>query len=65
MKKDKLIVNITDDLQMLTILIGIDRFVPRGLICNIVKQLNKINNFTLTELHVLLQLMVIKLEEDK
>ena len=65
MKKEKLLANITDGFHMVTIHLGISQFVPRGLICNIVKKLGKINNFTLTELHVLLQLMVIKLEEDK
>ena len=64
MKKDKLLASITDAFHMITILLNIDKFVPRGLICHIVKQLGKINNFTLAELNVLLKLFVIQLEEN-
>ena len=65
MKKDILINSITDSFQMITILVSIDKFVPRGLICDIAKHLYKLNNFVLSELHVLLKLIVIQLEEDK
>ena len=65
MKKDKLLTDITNSFEMITVHLGISKFVPRGLISHIVKQLNKINNFTLSELNVLLKLMVIKLEENK
>ena len=49
---------------MITILLNLDKFVPRGLICDIVKHLGKLNNFVLSELHVLLKLIVIQLEEN-
>ena len=64
MKKDTLLANITDSFHMIAIYLNIDKFVPRGLICHIVKQLGKINNFTLTELNVLLSLFVMQLKEN-
>ena len=64
MKKDTLLANITDSFHMITILLNIDKFVPRGLFCVIVKHLCKLNNFVLSELHVLLKLIVIQLEDN-
>ena len=64
MKKDILINNITDSFQMITIYLNIHKFVPRGLICDIAKHLGKLNNFVLSELHVLLKLIVIQLEDN-
>ena len=64
MKKDTLLANITDSFHMITILLNIDKFVPHGLICDIVKHLGKLNNFVLSELHVLLKLIVIQLEDN-
>ncbi len=64
MKKEKLLANITDSFHIITILIKIDKFIPRGLICHIVKNLAKLNNFVLSELNVLLKLIVIQLEDN-
>ena len=65
MKSKEILINsITDSFQMITIHLKIDRFVPRGLICDISKHLSKLNNFVLSELHVLLKLIVIQLEEN-
>ena len=64
MKKAQLLSNITDSFHMITILVNVDKFIPRGLICNIVKHLDKLNNFVLSELHVLLKIIVIQLEDN-
>ena len=64
MKKKYIIESIVKHLNIILDHLELNRFMPRGLINNISKHLNKLNNFVLSELHVLLKLIVIQLEDN-
>ena len=63
-KKDKTILNIIDNLNIILITLALDRYIPRGLIKDISLALGKLNNFTLSEISFGIKLISEKLNNN-
>ena len=64
MKKKYIIESIVKHLNIILDHLELNRFMPRGLINNISKHLNRLNNFVLAELMVTLKIISSELTEN-
>ena len=64
MKKKYIIASIVEHLNIILDHLELNRFMPRGLINNISKHLNKLNNFVLSEIMVTLKIISCELTEN-